>query len=283
MKRMLVLLGLVALVAPMAQGADLGGAVLVEKVLAMQLAEDLGLADAETVDFMIEFNEYAGTAGALKAERGAVAAAVTDGTAGADAVAKLQAIDEKLAGLSKQAFTDLSAGLDDAQKAKLYLFLADLPVLASQAKGMMMGAAPATPPCAAAAATCPAAAGAAAAEASAAAKSDEDLIKETLSNLKAAMEALDVDKVMATFSENFNHPEVGGKEEAKYMIEMGVDMGYADDGEVNMDDMEIEIKGDEATVYPIEASSPAGSVSVEVVLVKEDGKWLISTINPDGL
>lgn len=114
--------------------------------------------------------------------------------------------------------------------------------------------------------------------------SDEDMIKETVGKLKVALETLDIDMLMDTFSDDFYHPEVGDKEEGREMLQMGMDAGYADDGEVYIDDMEITMNDDgTATVYPIDLSGPPGSISVELVLQKDDTGWRIITVNPDGM
>ena len=114
--------------------------------------------------------------------------------------------------------------------------------------------------------------------------SDEDMITETVLRMKAALEELDLDLLMSTFSDDFYHPEVGGKEEGREMLQMAIDAGYADDGEVYVDDMEIVVKEDgTATVYPIDLAGPPGSISVELVMQKDADGWLIKTINPDGI
>lgn len=114
--------------------------------------------------------------------------------------------------------------------------------------------------------------------------SDEDMIRQTVATMKTALEAKDIGTLMTVFSEEFHHPEVGGKEEGRAMLQMAVDAGYADDGEVFTEDMEINILEDgTATVYPIDLSGPPGSVSVELVLKKEEAGWLITTVNPDGI
>lgn len=114
--------------------------------------------------------------------------------------------------------------------------------------------------------------------------SDEDMIKETVGKLKVALETLDIEILMDTFSEDFYHPEVGDKEEGREMLQMGMDAGYADDGEVYIEDMEITMNDDgTASVYPIDLSGPPGSISVELVLQKEDDGWYIITVYPDGM
>ncbi len=115
-------------------------------------------------------------------------------------------------------------------------------------------------------------------------KSDDDMIKETMATMKAALEAKNIDLLLTTFAEDFDHPEVGGKEEGREMLQMAVDAGYADDGEVYLDDMEITKNADgTASVYPIDLSGPPGSISVELVLKKEADAWRIVTVNPDGM
>ncbi|MBP8131152.1 MAG: hypothetical protein KA184_16360 [Candidatus Hydrogenedentes bacterium] len=263
MKRVFVVAGILSAIVLTGAAAAQDNAV-VQKALALGLAEELGLDAGETVAFYSAFNAYAAQAATLEAGRAQAA--------GLDA---LVAIDKQLLDLRVKAAEEMSTGLAADQKVKVYSFLAQAPELARAA---VSGA-----PCAAAAPpTCPSAA-AASAEQPAAAASPEDQVKATVAAMKKALEGLDLDALMETFSEDFHHPEVGGKEEAKYMLQMGIDMGYADDGEVYTDDMEIEVDGNEATVYPVELSSPAGSVSVELVLAQEGGKWLITTVNPDGL
>ncbi len=123
--------------------------------------------------------------------------------------------------------------------------------------------------------------------------SDEELIRATIDKVKTALEAKNIDMLMETFAEDFEHPEVGGKAEAKQMLQLGLESGYADEGKVDLSNMQIKINDDgTVSAYPIDLSSVAGSVSVELVLKKyevtnEKGKkvpaWLVKTVNPDGL
>lgn len=108
-------------------------------------------------------------------------------------------------------------------------------------------------------------------------KSDEELIRETMQTIKTALESKNIDLLMTVVSDQFEHPEVGGKAEAKEMLQMAVDAGYADDGECNLDSMEITMNPDgTASVYPVDLSGAPGSVSVEFVLKKEaDGVWRV--------
>lgn len=114
--------------------------------------------------------------------------------------------------------------------------------------------------------------------------SDQDLITDLVKQLKVALENKDIDGIMNTFSDDFYHPEVGGKEEGKEMLQMALDAGYADNGEVFIDDMEIELKDDgTATVYPIDLSADPGSISIELLVKKEAAGWRILEVRPDGM
>ncbi len=123
--------------------------------------------------------------------------------------------------------------------------------------------------------------------------SDEELIRGTIDKVKTALESKNLDLLVSTFADDFEHPEVGGKEEARQMLQMGLESGYADEGKVDLSNMAIKINEDgTATAYPVDLSSAAGSVAVEIVLKKyevtnEKGKkvpaWLVKTLNVDGL
>lgn len=112
--------------------------------------------------------------------------------------------------------------------------------------------------------------------------SDEELIRLTLEKMKEALETQDLDLLFETVSEDFEHVQVGGKDNARAMLQMALEMGYGDDGEVSLDDMEIEMNDDgTATVYPVDLSSPQGQVAVEITLKKEGDAWLILTGDAD--
>lgn len=116
----------------------------------------------------------------------------------------------------------------------------------------------------------------------ASASNDEAAIMAVLNKLKQAIEGKDINLMMETFSDEFEHPMVGGKDEAKVMLEMGLEMGYADDGEVTFDDLEITFNDDgTAMAYPMDLSGPPGSVAVEFTLKKEGNEWRIVTLDAD--
>jgi ketosteroid isomerase-like protein len=116
-------------------------------------------------------------------------------------------------------------------------------------------------------------------------KSDEQLVGDQVLVVKKALEAKDIEMLFAVVSEDFDHPEVGGKAELKALAEAGLDSGYADDGTCDLKNMQLTKKSDGTiAVYPIDLSSPAGSVSVELVFKKDkDNAWRLLTGNADGV
>ena len=105
--------------------------------------------------------------------------------------------------------------------------------------------------------------------------SDEDLIARTVEDYKAAMIANDLDKIMATFSENYQGSNAPDKESLRDSMEQIIGGGILDDLEVDLENLETTIEGDEATVYGIELSTAMGEITMDLTLKKEDGKWLI--------
>ena len=115
--------------------------------------------------------------------------------------------------------------------------------------------------------------------------SDEDQVKVTVGKIKEALEKKDINLLMATFSESYKDPRVGGKAEAKALLEQGLKSGYADNGKVKIDALKVKFSEDKKTAkaYPLDLSSSMGSISVELVLGKEKDAWLVTQVNPDGV
>lgn len=273
---------------------------LLEKVLILQFAEEAGVDAYDMADLLSGYAEYRTAMDSLeKAQadaKAALEAAIAAGNS-SDISAKMNALmeaDKALFDAKQEAVSQASALLSTADVAKLYLIVSDLPAakkalvasLSPKCCPMMAAAAPA----AAAAAPC-AAAPAAVAEAPAATPEEE--VMATVKEIVATILAGDADKLLGFVSEDFEHPEVGDKEAVKDYVEMGKEMGYLDDfptwvkendGEISIEDAEVEIKDGEATVYPIDASASMGAVSVELVLKKDaDGKWRVITGDADGI
>lgn len=112
---------------------------------------------------------------------------------------------------------------------------------------------------------------------------DVELIAAQAENFKTALLAKDIDALMETISEDFYHPEMGDKAAAKDFLEQAMDSGYLDEAEMDLENAETEIEGDTATVYPLELSGPAGSVTIGLDLKKDAEGWFISEIDVEGV
>jgi len=117
--------------------------------------------------------------------------------------------------------------------------------------------------------------------------SDEECIDTVLKAWEASILEVNVDKMMAIFSEDFSHDgydyPAADKEALGEFIADGVEQGYFDGVEITFGDADIVIDGDTATVYPIDYVNDLGAVTVELVLKKEKAGWLISDMTIEGL
>ncbi len=116
-------------------------------------------------------------------------------------------------------------------------------------------------------------------------KSDEQLVGDQMQLVKKALESKDIDTLFTLVSEDFTHPEVATKAELKALAETGRDSGYADDGTCDLKKMQLTKKADgTVSAYPIDLSSPAGSISIELVFKKDkDSVWRVASGNADGV
>ncbi|MDQ1256819.1 MAG: nickel superoxide dismutase [Candidatus Hydrogenedentes bacterium] len=119
--------------------------------------------------------------------------------------------------------------------------------------------------------------------------SPEEQIKKEGEELIAALFAGDKEKILSFVSEEFSHYEVPDKKTLADFLQMGIDMGYLDNlkdqgGEIDYSEAELSFDGDKVTIYPIEAMSDMGSVTVEVTLKKEaDGVYRLITADVEGI
>ncbi len=105
--------------------------------------------------------------------------------------------------------------------------------------------------------------------------SDEELVSATMAEWKAAMAARDMDKLMATFSDNYVSTRGTGKDAMREFMTRAFDEGFMDNVEVNVENAQIMIEGDKATFGPVEFESDRGTFTLEYSLQKENGAWLI--------
>lgn len=113
--------------------------------------------------------------------------------------------------------------------------------------------------------------------------SDDEMIQNTLAAWSAGLTEQNVEKCLGTISENFSADQSADKAKLGEFIQDAIDAGYLEEAEVSLDSAQYTKEGDKCTVYPVDLMSAAGSVAVELVLTKEEGKWLITGMSVDGL
>ncbi len=113
----------------------------------------------------------------------------------------------------------------------------------------------------------------------------QDAVAKQIDGYVTATQNQDVDGIMAVFSEDFEHYEWGDKAGAEEFMSEANDMGYLEDIEVFLEDMEIDVDGDggTATAYPIEMTGAFGSITLELTFTNEDGTWLVTGLDASGL
>jgi hypothetical protein len=264
---------------------------LLEKLLILQFAEEASLDSYTTAEFLTGYAEYRSAMDALEARqaeaRTALEASLNSGNS-SDIATKMRALmsaDKAIFYAIQAGVSEASALLNTADVAKLYLAVSNMEAAKQEMRLKM---------CASAPESCPlAAAEEASVAAEASAKSPEEEVMAQVKALVADVVAGNADKLLDYVSEDFEHYQVGDKAALAMYLQMGKDMGYIDDfpqwvkdndGKISLDDAEVELKDGEAIVYPIDASSAMGSVSVELVFKKDaDGVWRISTADADGI
>ncbi len=117
--------------------------------------------------------------------------------------------------------------------------------------------------------------------------SDDEQITALLDQWKAAILAVDLDKLLLTYSANFAHDsydyEAEDKAGLREYLDTSVEEGGFDDVEVALEEIEVEIENGKATVYPIDYITPEGTLTIELTLTKEKAGWLITDMELEGL
>jgi ketosteroid isomerase-like protein len=106
--------------------------------------------------------------------------------------------------------------------------------------------------------------------------SDADQVKAVVEKWKAAVPAKNIDGVMALYSANFESAEYGDKAGLKAFLSDAIDQGYMDNGKASSTNMELKLEDGAYKVYPLEVSGTFGSATVELMLMKEKGNWMIT-------
>ena len=119
--------------------------------------------------------------------------------------------------------------------------------------------------------------------ASSSAVSADDAILDVIKAFGVAAAAGDAEAMMESVSDDFEHWEFGDKEGLQGAYEALIDEGMFEGIELVLDDAEIEIDGDEATIYPVDVEGAFGTATIEYVMVKEGDTWKIIEMDVSGV
>ncbi len=113
--------------------------------------------------------------------------------------------------------------------------------------------------------------------------SDEELVKLQLDKWSQGLIEQDMEKFLSTVSENFSARQAPDKETLGGFIEQAIEAGYLEEAEVSLEDAQFTIENGVCSVYPVDLMSMAGSVAVELTFTKEEGGWLVTGMDVDGI
>lgn len=253
---------------------------LLEKVVLIEFADQVGLDQYDMWEFLSGYAEYRDTMDMLEKNladaKEALQSAIDSGNSG-EISTKLRAMlaaDKAVFDARHAAINEAGSLLTNEDTAKLALIVVDLPAAKKALQDSLLPRRfPAAAPKAAEAVE----------EAAVAADPNEEVLA-AVKEIFNALETGNVEKVLELISEDFYQPQVGDKDSVKDYVDQGKAMGLLDDvpqtvkdydAKLVLDDAEIEFDDDgEATVYPIDIATNQGSVTLEFVMKKEsDGKW----------
>ncbi len=253
---------------------------LLEKVVLIEFADQVGLDQYDMWEFLSGYAEYRDTMDMLEKNladaKEALQSAIDSGNSG-EISTKLRAMlaaDKAVFDARHAAINEAGSLLTNEDTAKLALIVVDLPAAKKALQDSLLPRRfPAAAPKAAEAVE----------EAAVAADPNEEVLA-AVKEIFNALETGNVEKVLELISEDFYQPQVGDKDSVKDYADQGIEMGLLDDvpqtvkdydAKLVLDDAEIEFDDDgEATVYPIDIATNQGSVTLEFVMKKEsDGKW----------
>lgn len=114
-------------------------------------------------------------------------------------------------------------------------------------------------------------------------KSDLELIQAKMADCVAAANAQDLDAVFAHIAEDFDCPQLGGKQDFRDFVENAKDSGFLEGLEISVDDAVITIDGDTATVSPVDIQGNFGGGEGDFVAKKLNGVWMITEMDISGI
>lgn len=247
--------------------------------LVITLSEDLDLNEQQTVDLLRSFIKHNSVISSLRQQQAQLREDLLKaGTTAGTKLDELIQVDQQLRQSEADAAQQVGASLTADQRAKVYLLLSTMDEhvesilgdrLVRERKSRASEAQVDTPVPAVASPTAQA--------------GPKQAVAESLEAWAEGVKAADLDKMMAAYSETFNHYEYGNKAGVHDFLKNAIDMGYLEGIQVSVKDAEIEVKDAEATAFPVELSGNFGQGTIEFSLRNEEGVWRIVGMELSGV
>lgn len=92
----------------------------------------------------------------------------------------------------------------------------------------------------------------------------------------AVLKAQDIEKLMTYYADDFASDQGGGKAEFTEFLNGAKEQGFLEDMGTTIEDMDIAIDGDKASIENVELEGAFGVLTIGLKLEKRDGKWLVT-------
>ena len=104
---------------------------------------------------------------------------------------------------------------------------------------------------------------------------DEELVANLVADWQTALEAKDMEALMALYSENYVGQQGEDKAGVRNFLEQAAAMGYLDNLQIDTSGAETSIEEGTASVGPVAITGPMGGMNFTMKLAKEEDGWLI--------
>ncbi len=256
---------------------------LLEQVLLLRLVEEVGVSEWGMVEVLQGYSEYREMMDDLGARRADKRAALEAALAAEEGPATISSLTRELMDIDMNILRAVQNSVGEAggvlgtsAVAQLYLLVSDLDGAKAQLLAELTGK-PAAP------AVCPLTAEACAVDAMATVELTEEFaIEHSLAYMQKIADK-DLEGFMSVVADDFEHYQFRTKDELESFLDDAMFMGYLDNIEIKIDDVEVEIDGDTVTAYPVDILGSFGTVTLELVGELRDGKLMLVSMDAFGI
>ncbi len=289
MKKTVVALCIAMLV--VVTGVPGAAADVLEKVLVLQLVDEVGVSDWGMVEVLQGYDEYREMMDGLDEQRAEKRAELAAAIEADESAARLTSLTRELMDIDMNILRTLQGSVSEAGSvlgtkatAQLYLLASDLDKAKADLLAELTGAPAAVAAMPAGApAVCPLTGQPCPMQAAAPVELTEEYVLEQVALFLGKVAEKDLDAAMAAVADDFEHYQYRTKEELRNFLDDAIFVGYLDDVEIKMDDAEVEIDGDKGVVYPVDILGSFGSVTLELIGELRDGKLMLVSMDAFGL